>query len=505
MASMLDRVKQRIQGWFRIKDRHSDKEKRVTMKNLRTKLMLFGFCLAVGIGLVAGPGCGGGFPIPDLPEKVVGYCIYKNNFSGSNECKEYVGSWTVKEATDDCKGNGSTIQLDKRCGNAQDKKLGDCIFIINKEKEKYARVEIPGDNKERCGGTQRGCEFFGGGSFVPSQVCGGVVDTGDTPSTLPVFRPGQLDCKDPLPGDAKGKGPNGQVCTMSAISGASEPGRDFTKYGNCELVRTQRPYYPVPPNDGHDKDDPRMKDPAYLKENDWVKAQVQATACVCCHTTTAPQGPSNWYVESSPNWINSMSDKALAMGAGWISGVGFGAYPSEKNNGFTRPTPADPNHTIFTTNDDARMRKFFENELKHRGRKKDDFKDEKYAAGPLDTQRFYKPKECADTQTIDADGSIRWIGGSARYIHVLEADASSPGVPPNLDKPEGTIWKVDVDADIGTPIKSGEIKFGEVPAGAKQDFPAKGKPKALESGKTYYLFVLKDIVNPLTRCLFKAK
>lgn len=477
------------------------------MKSTRSKLMLFGLCLTVGLGLVAGPGCGGGFPIPDLPDKVVGFCKYTNGFSGREECKDYVGSWTVKEATDDCKGNGSAIELDKKCGFEEDKKLGDCIFIINKEKEKYARVTIPGDSSqsERCGGSKRGCEFFGGGSFAPSPVCGGKIDdSGSGPSILPTFRPGQIDCKAPMQGDPAGKGTNGQVCTMSAISGATEEGRDYTKYGNCELVRTQRPYYPVPPASGHEKADPRMKDPAYVKENNWVKSQVQATACVCCHTTSAPNGSSAWYVEAGPNWINSFTDRGLAMGAGWMDGTGFGAYDPKKNNGFTRPTPNNKYHTIFTTTDDARMRKFFENELKHRGRKKEEFADDQYAAGPLDTQRLYKPKECGDSQKIQADGTMIWIGGPARYIHILEGGSSTPGVPPNLDKPEGTIWKVDVDAYNGEPIESGKIKFGEVPSGAKQDFPKEGKPKALESGKTYYMYVQKDIANPVTRCLFKA-
>ena len=29
--------------------------------------------------------------------------------------------------------------------------------------------------------------------------------------------------------------------------------------------------------------------------------------------------------------------------------------------------------------------------------------------------------------------------------HVLAADAPNPGVPPNLDRPDGTTWKIDVD------------------------------------------------------------
>ena len=32
-----------------------------------------------------------------------------------------------------------------------------------------------------------------------------------------------------------------------------------------------------------------------------------------------------------------------------------------------------------------------------------------------------------------------------------------------------------------------------------------GKAAALTPGKTYYLYVLKDIAVPVTRCLFEAK
>ncbi len=455
--------------------------------------------LGLGSLLIWPSGCGGGFPIPPLPEKVVGHCIYKNAFSGMQECKEYLGGWTSTEATNDCKNNNSNIVIDKKCGIADNERYGDCIFIIDKDKDKYARVELPGKDGSRCAGMQRGCEFFGGGSFVPTAVCGGKT----TPPTgpLPIFQQPEYVCKAPKAGEPPGKGPNGQVCTWSAISGATEEGRNFEDYGNCDMIRTQRPYYPVPPNSTAKDEDPRLKDPAYVKENEWVKAQIRSAACVCCHTTNAPQGPSNWYLESGPNWVNSFGPRGLAMGAGWIDTVGFGAYPPEQNNGFTRTTPDNPNHTAFPTTDDARMRRFFEAELAYRGKKREDFKDEKYGAGPLDTQRFYVPTDCTPDQRITADGKIYWIGGSARYIHVMEANASSPGVPPNLDIPQGTLWRIDVDWKQGKPLESGAVTYGVLPEGVAQRFPAEGKPKPLESGKKYYLYVQKDIANPLTRCL----
>jgi hypothetical protein len=71
-------------------------------------------------------------------------------------------------------------------------------------------------------------------------------------------------------------------------------------------------------------------------------------------------------------------------------------------------------------------------------------------------------------------------------------------VPPNLDLPEGTIWRLDV-APTAVPIESGVV-YGVVPDGASQRFPD-GAPAPLASGEVVYLYVLKDVYQPLTRCL----
>jgi hypothetical protein len=99
---------------------------------------------------------------------------------------------------------------------------------------------------------------------------------------------------------------------------------------------------------------------------------------------------------------------------------------------------------------------------------------------------------------------VKWIGGKARYVYVMEATSSSPGVPPNLDVPMGSLWRIDVPWLDGTPIESGSVKYGVTPEGLTQRVPATGAPAALESGKSYYLYVLQDIAIPVTRCLFTA-
>lgn len=447
-------------------------------------------------------GCNG-FQVPSLPETVVGKCIYTNKFSQLTECKDYVGNWTEAEATEDCKVQGATISLGEKCGIAPADKYGDCIFKVDEAKQQWARVELPGTESAKCGSMERGCELFGGGAFQPSPICGGLVTEGG-PTGLPTFQWPSYDCKDPKAGEPAGQGANGQVCTWSAISGATEEGRDFNEYGNCEMIRTQRPYYPVPPAPEATTDDPRVADPAYAEDVAWAKAQIQSTACVCCHSTKAPRGTSNWYLESGPNFLNSFFPRGLAMGAGWIDTVGFGAFPAEQNNGFGRATPENPNHTIFVTTDDARMKRIFERELAHRGLTRADFAGQTYGAGPLDSQRFYTPTACDAGQGVQADGTVTWIGGKARYLYVMSAEASSPGVPPNLDTPSGTLWRVDVPWATGTPFESGSLKYGQAPEGITQRVPATGSVPALESGKQYYLYVTQDVAIPITRCLFTA-
>ncbi len=451
----------------------------------------------VWVVVAAGCRCGGG-PVPVLPEKVVGNCSYTNNFSKGPECTDYLGTWTEKEATDDCKGKGSEIVLAKACGI--DVRLGYCILG---EKDKFSRITVPGSDGSKCASTIRGCEFFGGGIFDPAPICGGtVVDTGGT--GLPTFQQPVYACVAPKAGEPLGKGPDGKVCTWSMISGATEPGRNFEDYASCDIVRTQRPYYSVLPAVNSTREDPRMIDAPYAEEVKWVKSEIQAAACVCCHSAKAPEGASNWFIESGPNFVNSFNPRGLAMGAGWIDTVGFGAFPAAQNNGFSRATPADPGHSIFPTTDDVRMRKFFEGELAARGVARSVFPPGTTGAGPLDEQRFFKPEACKNGEGVGPGGTMTWLNGRARYLYVLEASASSPTVPPNLDLPEGTIWRVDVPATGTEPLLTGTVKYGQIPVGTSQRFPASGVPVPLVSGKSYYLYVLADIAQPNARCLFTA-
>ncbi len=452
--------------------------------------------LVAAIALFAS-GCSNGFtPLPAVPSTVVGHCTYTNPFSHLEECREYLGAgWSTADATSDCRAQGSTFVPTAACSYPAT--LGQCI--MNHDQPHVQRIWFPGTDATKCGSTRTGCEFFGGGIFGPSPVCAsaGTSDAGTPSGGLPVFQQPELTCRDPLAGQAPGRGPNGQVCTWSQIAASTEEGRHFEDYGSCEMVRTQRPYYARPPADqARTTPDARLQDAAYVAELAWVRQQVEASACVCCHSTrTAPNGTSNWYVEAPGNWVDTLYNSGLALGAGWLDSSSFGAYPPEQNNGFVRGTVSG-----FPSTDPDRMARFFQNELAARGLNQASFAGGRPFGGPIYDQLVFQPSECAGNEGVTADGTIRWSGGNARYVFILEAGSANPTVPPNLDLPEGTLWRIDVP-HTGTPIASG-IRYGQPPTGTTQRFPASGAPAALVSGHRYYINVQQDVGIPITRCLF---
>lgn len=421
---------------------------------------------------------------------VAGRCDYTSPFTQAAECREYVGTaWTEDDVTAACQELSGDVGLGQAC--RPEDLLGRCILDEGTDRELH--VVAYGTDPEACADQQFGCETFGGGNWEPAEICGN--DGGDGGSGQPVFQPPVLVCRDPLPGEPPGQGEGGQVCTWEFISGCTEEGRHFEDYASCDTVYTQRPYYFAPTPERPAEPDPRMEDPAYVAELDWVRSQIEASACVCCHSEAiTPNGPSNWYVDAGGNWMETFYDTGLALGAGWIDSSAFGAYPPADNNGFDRSIG-------MPTTDPERMQAFFVAELEHRGRTPEDFADEPPFGGPLHTQRLYEPEACENGQRVDRDGTILWTGGDARYVYVLDVGSDNPTVPPNLDLPEGTRWRIDVPPD-GTPVRSGEVRYGQPPAGVQQRFPTAGAPSPLQPGQQYYLYVTRDVVQPITRCLF---
>lgn len=425
----------------------------------------------------------------------IGSCSYVSSFSRLPECRDFFDA-TDAEADASCVDDGASFEAGVVCD--VETVLGTCTY----ESEGYQiRTTVESDDTSQCGSNRFGCETFARGVWTPGPLCGGDADeivVLEDPWPQP-----ERVCMDPIEGEPPGQSEDGEVCTWQLVSGATEEGRSFSDYANCDVVIRQRPYSAVPANPLADEPDARMDDPTYVAELDWVRDQVRAGSCDCCHSAAAPNGAAIFDADFEGNMANQFYDRGLAMAAGWISTVGFGTFPPEENNGFERSSPENPYISIIPTTDQARMMAFFEAELARRGVTREQFADDVYGAGPLDEQLNYEPSACGDGEGIASDGRLRWAPGRARYVYVLEKGALSPTVPPNLDLPEGTLWRLDLLAGE-TPIGSEIIEYGKVPSTMKQVYPAEGAPQALEPGKEYYLYVTADVLYPISRCLFVA-
>lgn len=442
---------------------------------------------------------GGQSPEPEPePAAALGRCVYTNPFSRGTDCKLYTGEgWTVDSAEADCAAvfanTSGTFEAVPACDYPAE--LARCV-VGDPAADGYTLVSA-GEDASQCGLAQTACETFAMGDYTAGNTCASgelceapVADDGLQPFIQPY-----LDCRDPIPGEPAGQGPDGQVCTHVLVSACTEPGRRYDDYASCDVVISQRGYTPndIPPVDK--PDDPRLQDAGYMADLAWVKSEVEACACVCCHSSRVkPEGASAWDIEAGDLWIDTVADTGLAMMAGLADSKSFGAFPPEDNNGFDRDTVGTP------TTDVARMQAFLVREFTSRGYTEEEGEQVPPFGGPLYSQAEFTPEPCENGEGVSADGTVKWSGGGARYVYVLEAGSKNPGVYPNLIRPEGTLWQIEVP-DTEGPMGCG-MKYGEMPEKARQMVPEAGEAPALVPGETYYLVALKDIVLPLTRCTF---
>lgn len=318
-----------------------------------TRKMVF----ILGLSMVAA--CGS--EEPSAQEGALGHCVYMNSFSKEQECREYHGAgWTDANARAEC-GEQSGAFSGGACETPAT--LGTCVIPV--EAERAVHVLAMGDTS-MCSTLNQVCESFARGDFQPTKDCEGKTDD---PPPDPPEPTAQLVCADPLPGEPQGQSDEGKVCTWESISGCTEFGRNFADYASCEPIYPVRGYYPAPPAPEAEPD-PRMQDPAYAAEVAWVKAQVEACSCVCCHQgSVTPEGAAIWDTEFKGNFINSFSPWGLAFMGGFVESSIFGSREAAENNGFSRDITGTP------TTDVDRMLKFFTEELKHRGHTPEEFTD----------------------------------------------------------------------------------------------------------------------------------
>jgi hypothetical protein len=311
-----------------------------------------------------------------------------------------------------------------------------------------------------------------------------------------VFIPPYVTCQTPHSGDT-GDGPDGQVCTRVAISGCTEPGKYFPDYASCAVVRTQRPFWPEAPAHEPSPDDPRLQDDAFMRELAWMTQQVEASGCSCCHDARQNDGMTGqWDIRHGPIWLDTLSDSGLSLFIGLADSSTLGAYPAADNAGFDR------SHTGLPTTDTDRMQAFLRRELDRRGITQAQAAAVPPFGGPIYENRLKRPTPCsAAGHGIDPDLHVQYRGGPARYVYVLADGSDNPGVPPNLDLPEGTLWRLDVLANADA-LTSG-FRYGTTPPGSFQAMPERGKAPALKRGETYQLYVLRDVGLPIANCSFR--
>ena len=475
---------------------HPNTKKRIRLDRRHSLLLALSLCIGTGC---SSDGENSPSSVIEIPGEGPGFqCSFTNPFSQEPECKQYTGTaWTETTVIADCEAGQYNRPGELSRGMCTlTPTLGTCT--IGEATEEGFALHLGGNNPDFCSTTARSCVSFLQGTFTSSTLC----EEQYTPTEPIVSEPFVFEwptqtCKSPVEGEASGQGPDGEVCTWNLISGCTEEGRSYYDYGSCDMVRTNRPYYPLPGQPMGSDNDPRLEDENYLRESAWVKSQVEACACICCHTEQAPMGPAKWATDAGALWTDTMSDTAISLFAGYVDSSALGAFNANDNNGFNRLESALP------TTDVSRMIGFFEAEFQRRTIDENFARSIRPIGGPLVEQMTHEPESCPEGVGITNDGLISWDSErTARYIYVLEYGSNSPGIPPNFDVPEGTLWRIDVPFD-GTPVESSTVTFGTRPEDMTQRIPIDDAiPDALTSGQTYYLYVLEDVATPVVRCLF---
>jgi hypothetical protein len=350
------------------------------------------------------------------------------------------------------------------------------------------------DHDSAPAGADAGAAAVSGETASPLTYRADVAPVTDPAAAMPgVFIPPFLDCRDSQDGKP-GEGPDGKVCTHVAISGCTEAGRYFPDYADCAVVRTQRPFWVEAPANEPDPDDPRLDDPAFMGELAWMTQQLEASACTCCHDSRVNDGKTGqWDIHHGPIWLDTLSDDGLALFIGLADSSALGAYPADDNHGFDRTQTGVP------TNDTARMKAFLAKELERRGISREQAAAVPPFGGPIFANKSMPTEPCRG-QGVDPSGKLQLGAAKVRYVYVMNDGAANPGVPPDQDLPDGTLWRLDVLASAAA--ISGELAYATTPEGTFQVQPADQPAPALERGTRYELYALQDVGLPVINCSF---
>ncbi len=292
---------------------------------------------------------------------------------------------------------------------------------------------------------------------------------------------------------------DGQLCVWDYFSGNAPEGMHFNDVSTCAAPLTQGPPWFAKPRRKYESPASLLNDEAWVTEATWVADQIRASGCSCCHASSSVSGNTSGFDVDAPGvWTDSMTNSQLSMSAGMNDlHKLFGEFAPEENHGYSREL------TLWATTDPQRMQDFFLSEFERRdGTQEDvDLSAERFDA--LFGQVIADTPACiTEFEGVKEDGTVFWNGEEGiRQLWIMEEGTDSPAFPPNLDRPEGTIWAVYVNFD-GQPIANDSLRLGEVPADAVQMVPETGEPTFVD-GTTYKVYATQDVMTGrMLNCTF---
>jgi hypothetical protein len=280
-----------------------------------------------------------------------------------------------------------------------------------------------------------------------------------------------------------------EICIWQHPAGTVPEGKKFSEVVSCDKARTLGPSWYIPPSLKVESSVSRLEDESFRTELEWLRGQVGSSACSCCHSSEISGYASYFDIDAPGVWTDMLSMTAVVMAAGLADDHKYLGYlPPETNFGFDREL------TMFATTDIPRMQAYFMAEFERRGGTDADIETAREQFRQINNTLFTPAVECGPGEGLDAEGRLVWKGGSVRQVYIQEVGSENPGAPPNMDRPEGTLWAL--YADEGQPnFESGTIIPGVIPAGGVQRTPEDDTvAPVFEDGKKYRLFVTPDLL-----------